>query len=53
MDRKAQNRNVNIANNRVSDGRDVEFSEELADHEDIEAQARAKAADRRAHQREE
>lgn len=30
------------------DGLDIEFSQELADHEDIEAQARAKAADDRA-----
>ncbi|MDC3412764.1 YfhD family protein [Aquibacillus sp. 3ASR75-11] len=29
------------------DGRDIEFSQELADHEDLEAQERAKAADRR------
>ncbi|MGG6432701.1 YfhD family protein [Anoxybacillus sp. D401a] len=27
-----------------SDGHDVEFSAELADHEDLEAQARAEAA---------
>lgn len=32
----------------VSDGRDIEFSEELADQEDLEAQARSKAADARA-----
>ena len=31
-----------------SDGIDEEFSEELADHSDIEAQSRAKAANRRA-----
>ncbi|PLR75987.1 YfhD family protein [Bacillus sp. V3-13] len=34
-----------------SDGIDVEFSRELADHEDLEAQARAKAADERARKR--
>lgn len=32
----------------VSDGRDIEFSQELADQEDLEAQARSKAADARA-----
>ena len=31
----------------LSDGIDEEFSEELADHADIEAQSRAKAANRR------
>ncbi|PLR83637.1 YfhD family protein [Bacillus canaveralius] len=31
-----------------ADGIDVEYSRELADHEDLEAQARAKAADERA-----
>ncbi len=31
----------------ISDGIDEEFSEELADQADIEAQARAKAADQR------
>ncbi|MFZ3579123.1 YfhD family protein [Virgibacillus sp. DJP39] len=30
-----------------ADGRDVEFIEEFADHEDKEAQARSAAADRR------
>jgi hypothetical protein len=34
--------------NIVPDGRDIEFSRELADHDDIEAQERSKAADRRA-----
>lgn len=34
--------------NQKSDGRDIEFSEELADHEDKEAQARSRAADKRA-----
>ncbi|QDP41042.1 YfhD family protein [Radiobacillus deserti] len=36
---------------KTTDGIDVEFSRELADHEDIEAQARSKAADARAHKR--
>ncbi|ABS22480.1 YfhD family protein [Bacillus cytotoxicus] len=31
----------------VSDGIDVEFSRELADHDDLEANARAAAADAR------
>ncbi|EKN67148.1 YfhD-like protein [Schinkia azotoformans MEV2011] len=31
-----------------ADGRDIEFSEELADAADLEAQARSEAADRRA-----
>lgn len=32
-------------------GEDVEFSQEFADHDDMEAQERAKAADERAQQR--
>ncbi|SDI37677.1 YfhD-like protein [Alteribacillus persepolensis] len=34
-----------------SDGLDVEYSKELADTDDLEAQERAEAADERAHQR--
>ena len=34
--------------NQLSDGIDVEYSEELADHDDIVAQERSKAADKRA-----
>jgi hypothetical protein len=34
--------------NQLTDGKDVEFSEEFADHEDKEAQARSRAADKRA-----
>lgn len=34
--------------NQKSDGRDIEFSEELADYDDKEAQARSSAADKRA-----
>ncbi len=37
-----------ISKNVVSDGIDEEYSVELADQEDIEAQARANAADERA-----
>lgn len=32
----------------TSDGRDIEFSQELVDSADLEAQARSEAADRRA-----
>lgn len=32
----------------ASDGKDIEFSQELADQNDLEAQARSKAADQRA-----
>mgnify|MGYP001176803958 CR=1 FL=1 len=35
----------------LTDGIDVEFAEELADHNDKEAQARSQAADRRAKKR--
>jgi YfhD-like protein len=34
--------------NQLSDGIDVEYSEELADHDDKVAEERSKAADRRA-----
>ncbi|WP_064971720.1 YfhD family protein [Ornithinibacillus californiensis] len=37
--------------NQLSDGIDVEYSEELADHDDLEAQARSKAADKRVKQK--
>lgn len=33
--------------NKATDGIDVEFSRELADHDDLEANARANAADAR------
>ena len=33
--------------NQIADGKDIEFSEELADHDDKEAQARANAAGKR------
>lgn len=42
--------NINNKFNRYvdqADGRDVEFSQELADHEDIEAQERSAQADAR------
>jgi hypothetical protein len=37
--------------NQLSDGIDVEYSEELADHDDQEAQARSRAADKRVKQK--
>lgn len=39
---------TNTAGAFQSDGRDVEFSQELADKDDLVAQERSKAADRRA-----
>ncbi|MBD8071221.1 YfhD family protein [Bacillus sp. PS06] len=36
-----------VPKNMKSDGIDVEYSAELADHDDLEAQARSKAADAR------
>ncbi|PLR95390.1 YfhD family protein [Bacillus sp. T33-2] len=52
-----QNRDKNTANlpqvpgNMKTDGLDVEFDRDLADHEDLEAMARSNAADERARQR--
>jgi hypothetical protein len=43
-----KNNQTQIPETATSDGIDVEYSVELADTEDIEAQARANAADRRA-----
>ncbi len=40
-----------VPKNMKSDGIDVEFNRELADHEDLEAMARSKAADERARKR--
>ncbi|CAM4113357.1 YfhD family protein [Bacillus paramycoides] len=37
----------NVDQNKAADGIDVEFSRELADHNDLEANARADAADAR------
>lgn len=36
-----------VPKNMKSDGYDVEFDQELADHEDLEAMARSKAAEKR------
>lgn len=43
-----QNKQSQILKNVTSDGIDVEYSAELADQNDIEAQERANAADQRA-----
>jgi hypothetical protein len=40
-----------VPKNMKSDGRDVEFSRELADQDDLEALARSNAADERAKKR--
>lgn len=40
-----------VPKNMKSDGLDVEFDRDLADHEDLEAMARSKAADQRAQSR--
>ncbi|MFJ7682968.1 YfhD family protein [Peribacillus butanolivorans] len=40
-----------VPKNLKRDGLDVEYSSELADQQDIEAQARSNAANRRAHNR--
>lgn len=37
-----------VPKNMKSDGLDVEFDQDLADHEDLEAMARSKNADKRA-----
>lgn len=44
----AKSRKLTDDMSRLSDGIDVEFSEALADHDDLVAQERAKAADERA-----
>ncbi|MFD1850889.1 YfhD family protein [Oceanobacillus bengalensis] len=48
-DHKGNSKNVLALTpkNQLSDGIDIEFSEEFADAEDKEAQARSKAADKR------
>ncbi len=40
-----------VPENMKSDGLDVEFDRDLADHEDLEAMARSNAADERAKKR--
>ncbi|MGM7703332.1 YfhD family protein [Pseudalkalibacillus sp. Hm43] len=47
-DNRSRKQAKNKQNMAPSDGRDVEFSQELADSEDLQAQERARAADRRA-----
>ncbi|QOY36727.1 YfhD family protein [Anaerobacillus isosaccharinicus] len=44
----AKKRDNKQNNDFVSDGRDIEFSQELADQDDLEAQERAREADARA-----
>ena len=46
-----ENEQKQFTQNAISDGIDEEYSSELADQEDIEAQARAAAADRRAQEK--
>ncbi|WP_174615599.1 YfhD family protein [Virgibacillus ihumii] len=45
---RGRNRLAQTPKNQKSDGRDIEFSEELADYDDKIAQERSKAADKRA-----
>lgn len=45
---KGKKRLAQTPKNQVTDSKYVEFSKEFADHNDKEAQARAKAADQRA-----
>lgn len=44
-DKQARNEEI------VSDGRDIQYSPEVADQDDLEAQARSQAADARAKQK--
>ncbi|MBO8178639.1 MAG: YfhD family protein [Bacillus sp. (in: Bacteria)] len=44
---RSKNSLSQVPKNQKSDGYDVEFSQELADQEDLEAQARANAANQR------
>jgi len=45
---KGKNRLAQTPKNQLSDGRDIEFNEEFADFDDKQAQARSRAADKRA-----
>lgn len=45
---KGKNHLAQTPKSNKTDGRDVEFIEEFADHEDLEAQERSEAADKRA-----
>lgn len=45
-DRNDENLQANVQ--QQADGQDVEFSEHLADHDDLKAQARSRKADQRA-----
>lgn len=46
--RRGRSRLAQTPKNQKSDSRYVEFSEEFADHDDKEAEARSKAADKQA-----
>lgn len=48
VNNKDNDQNTNTTGAFQSDGRDVEFSKELADKDDLVAQVRSKAADQRA-----
>ena len=50
MVKKHNTQSLQRFDNQKSDGLDIEFSQELADHDDLEAQHRSKAADERAKQ---
>lgn len=44
---KGKNMMAQTPENQIKDGEDVEYAKEFADHEDKEAQARSRAADKR------
>ncbi|MFJ7976843.1 YfhD family protein [Peribacillus sp. JNUCC 23] len=51
MAKELNQQSVQRFKNQKSDGLDIEFSQELADHDDLEAQQRSQAADKRAKQK--
>ncbi|MFJ5622676.1 YfhD family protein [Peribacillus loiseleuriae] len=51
MAKKHNQQSLQRFDNQKSDGLDIEFSQELADHDDLEAQQRSQAADERAKQK--
>ncbi|MBU8908878.1 YfhD family protein [Desertibacillus haloalkaliphilus] len=51
MSKKNNNQTQHAPRSIEPDGKDIEFSKELADHDDMEALARSEAADRRAKQK--
>lgn len=48
---KGKNIMAQTPKNEIKDGKDVEYAEEFADHEDKEAQARRRAASKRVHKK--